>query len=63
MREAYRHQKNILLEELNGKQRSLAVFLIYTARELPEPGVIKSAMTGVIERLIKKVNEKTSAAS
>lgn len=57
-REAYRLQK-IPLEELvrSKKQVSVALFLIYTGKELPVYAVVSEKIAVILNRLIKAVNE------
>jgi ribonuclease P protein component len=53
-REAYRLQKSLLqtrLEELNG---SLAVFFVYTGKELPEQEAITKKMGLILQKLVKE---------
>ena len=59
MREAWRLQKNILLDKINEGDKNLMVFIIYTGNELPGYDQVFQKMTGVIKRLIKICNEAT----
>jgi ribonuclease P protein component len=52
-REAYRLQKQGLLDQLAGKNRSLAVFFIYTGKELPDYGTVTEKIGVALQRLIK----------
>jgi len=54
MREAYRLQKHTLVGELAGKNRSLAVFFIYTGKELPDYGAVSEKIGVALQRLIKE---------
>ena len=54
MREAYRLQKQALVGELAGKNRSLAVFFIYTGKELPDYGAVSEKIGVALQRLIKE---------
>jgi ribonuclease P protein component len=53
IREAYRLQKLDLQRLLNEKGRSLAVFFIYTGKELPESGTVTEKIAVVLQKLIK----------
>ncbi|HUP14155.1 MAG TPA: ribonuclease P protein component [Niastella sp.] len=55
MREAYRLQKAQLEQALQTKQRRLALFLIYTGKELPEYAVIKEKMDVVLKKLVQNI--------
>ena len=54
MREAYRLQKQGLVDELAGKNRSLAVFFIYTGKELPDYGAVSEKIGVALQKLIKE---------
>jgi len=54
MREAYRLQKQALVSELAGKDRSLAVFFIYTGKELPDYGTVSEKIGVALQKLIKE---------
>ena len=55
MREAYRLQKAPLEQALQTKQRRLALFLIYTGKELPHYDLIKEKMEVVLQRLVQNI--------
>jgi ribonuclease P protein component len=55
MRETYRLQKNKLFHQLNEKHTTLAVFFIYTGKELPEYHALFEKMKIVVERLQQEV--------
>lgn len=55
MREAYRLQKATLEQALQTKQRRLALFLIYTGKELPEYALIKEKMEAVLNKLVQNI--------
>lgn len=55
MREAYRLQKAPLEQALQTKQRRLALFLIYTGKELPEYALIKEKMDVVLKKLVQTI--------
>ncbi|OQP67969.1 ribonuclease P protein component [Niastella populi] len=57
MREAYRLQKAPLEQALQTKQRRLALFLIYTGKELPEYALIKEKTEVVLAKLIRTIAE------
>lgn len=53
-REAYRLQKPILQEWLRKKDRSLALFFIYTGKELPDYEVVKDKIGLALQKLMKE---------
>ena len=55
MREAYRLQKAPLEQALQTKQRRLALFLIYTGKELPEYTLVKEKMNVVLTKLVQNI--------
>lgn len=55
MREAYRLQKAPLEQALQTKQRRLALFLIYTGKELPEYTLVKEKMEVVLTKLVQNI--------
>ena len=57
MREAYRLQKAPLEQALQTKQRRLALFLIYTGKELPEYALIKEKVEVVLTKLVRTIVE------
>jgi ribonuclease P protein component len=54
-REAYRLQKNPLLQRLEEKRLSLAVFFIYTGKELPDYGTVSDKIGVALQKLIKEI--------
>jgi ribonuclease P protein component len=54
-REAYRLQKGPLLERLTGKGLSLAVFFIYTGKELPEYATVSEKIGVILQKLIREI--------
>jgi len=55
MREAYRLQKQELVRELAGKKNTfLAVFFIYTGKELPDYGAVSEKIGVALQKLIKE---------
>ena len=51
MRETYRLQKNRLLNQLQEKHKSVAVFFVYTGKELPEYQELFEKMRTGLEKL------------
>lgn len=60
MREAYRLQKNDLLQQLIQQPKQLAVFIIYNGNELPEYEMVFEKTSSVLKRLIKIAHESTA---
>ena len=58
MRESYRVQKKHLLEKLIIQNRQLAVFFIYTSKELPGYNQVFEQMQIVLERIGKAITAK-----
>jgi ribonuclease P protein component len=58
MREAYRLQKNILIEKLSACQKRFSVFILYTGKDLPDYEIISGKMDSVIKRLTRIADEK-----
>jgi ribonuclease P protein component len=56
MREAYRLQKLPLEQALQTKQQQLALFLIYTGKELPVYALVKEKVEVVLTKLLQTVN-------
>ena len=54
-REAYRLQKGLLLQRLTEKGISLAVFFIYTGKELPEYATVSEKIGVILQKLIKEI--------
>ncbi len=57
MREAWRLQKAPLLIELEGKQKNLIVFIIYSGNTLPQFDNIFEKMRGTLLELWKIISE------
>lgn len=57
LREAYRLQKNELQQKLRTEQKQLAVFFIYTGKELPVYATLREQMAVILNKLVKRVNE------
>ncbi len=56
-REAYRLQKAPFQELLQSKQLVIALFFIYTGKELPAYEVVSEKIAVILNRLIKTANE------
>lgn len=56
MREAYRLQKLPLEQALQTKEQQLALFLIYTGKELPAYALVKEKVEVVLKKLLQTVN-------
>ena len=54
-REAYRLQKGPLLQRLEEKGRSMAVFFLYTGKELPEYAIVSEKIGVALQKLIKEI--------
>ena len=61
MREAYRHQKTMLTENLNKKGKFMISFFIYTGNKIPEYKDVESKMQSALKRLNKIVDEVIDA--
>ncbi len=55
MREAYRLQKAPLEQALQTKQQKLALFLIYTGKELPNYALVREKIEVVLKKLLQTV--------
>lgn len=62
-REAYRLQKQPLLEALATTGKELRLFIIYTGRELPSFDVVKEKMAIILKRIITIVHENNTPAA
>lgn len=60
LREAHRLQKKILADELGKQNLQLAVFIIFTGRELPSFEDINAKMKFALERIAEKVAQRES---
>ncbi|WP_243751604.1 ribonuclease P protein component [Niastella caeni] len=56
MREAYRLQKAPLEQALQTKEQQLALFLIYTGKELPDYALVKEKMEVVLKKLVQTID-------
>ena len=54
-REAYRLQKQPLMDALAEKKSSMALFFIYTGKELPDHGTVKARIGVLLQKLIKEI--------
>lgn len=57
MKEAYRIQKTELQNTLTFKHLRLALFCIYTARDMPDYTVMTGKISLVLKRLQKQIDE------
>jgi ribonuclease P protein component len=63
MKEAYRLNCHPLESCMKSMNRRLAIFLIYTARELPEQAFTTEKISVLLQKLIKKINEGSSKSA
>ena len=56
LREAYRLQKTQLQQSVTASGRRLAVFFLYTGKELPEFNFIKEKMSAALQNLEKQTH-------
>lgn len=54
MRETYRLQKNFLYDALKEKNLQLALFIIYTGKELPEYKMVSDKIDLILHRIAKE---------
>lgn len=57
MREAYRLQKNELQNKIESKEQSLAVFVLYVGKELPDYSLVFEKFQSIIQKLNQHKNE------
>ena len=62
-KESWRLQKNILQQKLAEKKISLNVFLIYTAKDLPDYETVYNKVRLILDKLIKQTDENISKVS
>ena len=62
-REAYRLQKNNLRTELINRNKKLAVFFVYTDKQLPAFEVIKDRIQVALQKLITIIHEMDTPRS
>lgn len=60
-REAYRLQKMELYKKLQEEKKNLAVFFIYTGKDLPVYTLVEEKMGVILKRLILVTNENNSS--
>jgi len=58
LRESWRLQKNELTEKIMEAQKGLAVFVIYTGKEIPPFSEISSLVKQVLERLLTIITKE-----
>ena len=61
IREAYRLQKNVLEDHLEGSNQQIALFLIYTGKEHPSYQQISDCCGVIIKKLVKSIHAKPQA--
>lgn len=61
MRETYRLQKNELEQLLLQKNKRLAIFILYTGKEVPDYDLVNEKMNLILQKLQRITNEKTVA--
>jgi len=61
MREAYRLQKASLQNELKERGKYLAVFIIYTGKDLPPYTMVADKMAMVLQRMAEIIRETPAA--
>ena len=61
MRETYRLQKNELEQLLLKKNKRLAIFILYTGKEVPDYDLVNEKMNLILQKLERITNEKTIA--
>lgn len=54
-REAYRLQKQVLLDRLLEKERRMAVFFVFTGKELPDFATVSRQIGVALQKLTKEV--------
>ena len=61
MKETYRLQKNELEQLLLKKNKRLAIFILYTGKEVPDYDLVNEKMNFILQKLQRITNEKTVA--
>ena len=61
MRETYRLQKNELEQLLLKKNKRLAIFILYTGKEVPDYDLVNEKMNLILQKLERITNEKPVA--
>jgi ribonuclease P protein component len=54
MREAYRLQKNELREKLSAGSKSMAIFFIYTGKEIPDQTIVYGKISSVLKAIVNE---------
>ncbi len=62
-REAYRLQKLTLAQQLAEQNRQLAVFFIYTGRELPDYATVAGKLSLILKKLERVIDTENRTAS
>jgi len=57
-REAWRLQRQPLTDALAGGRRQLALFLVYTGKELPDFNIVKEKVAVILNKLTVVIHEK-----
>jgi len=60
-REAYRVQKNIVLQKLEAENKCMKVFFVFVGKELPSFAMLHEKLGLILERLTQKADEKNIA--
>jgi ribonuclease P protein component len=63
VRESYRLQKLPLVEMLKEKNKGLQLFIIYTAKEMPDHKTVYEKVHMILKKLHKQINENISSNS
>jgi len=58
MRESYRHQKAALVAALEQKEIQLAIFLVYTAKDLPSLAFLNERMQLTLQKIVRSLPEE-----
>jgi ribonuclease P protein component len=56
MREVYRNYKHILYNDLNEKQKSIHIYIIYLSKEITSFDELKDAMLKALKIVVNKLN-------
>lgn len=62
IREAYRLQKLRLQDLLRSQGKGITVFFTYNGKDIPDHATVVSCMEGCLNKLIKKIENNTSAS-
>lgn len=58
LREAYRHHKQILVNWTEREHKTLSLFILFTAKEMPEYATLQKDVENILQRLLKKLHAK-----